>query len=290
MAVRQAVILQICYLPCCILNSGAGVDNLSGRRVYWGMIKLIALLLPLLFACDLRFQQPSVSVTLPEFPAIWSGALAWELSWINDRGGTGLLCLPAGRTVYLPLGRDSEALVELRALFPLIGSAAFFRTQPLGAVYPLQLRSEGGLVPDIGGGWCAALARPLFVNGWRLAQFNWRRLSLELAARFEDPWLLDPQQLVPKLAEGQFRADYLKHTGDAIFVFVPETGGFAGLFQGDSRLVPASPLGPALVWGDFLAGCFLRPGRYRWFIEGVELSLDLSLGGDRLWSLSAAMP
>jgi hypothetical protein len=53
----------------------------------------------------------------------------------------------------------------------------------------------------------------LYQGGWDAAGFNLRRFAQEAELRMADPWDGDLAVLAQAVAEGRFRADYLKNSG-----------------------------------------------------------------------------
>ena len=203
------------------------------------MPKLGLITLCLLSACTLAPDYP-VEVLAPPLPAAWPAAGAYELSWVDNRGRTGGLDLPVGASCWLWLPRGGEALVELTLAVPSADGSTW-RSQPLGALYPADLAADGRLRPDVAGGWCSRLALPLLRSGWRLANFNWRRLRQELQDRLPDPWVLEPSLFSAVLASGRWRADYLRPPSALFTILLPVwLNGLAGGEAGD-RAYPASP-------------------------------------------------
>lgn len=183
----------------------------------------------------------------------------------------------------------------------------FFRTLPFGALLPYDLQPGSTVRPDAVGGWLAVMAIRLLEQGWDSTGFNWPRLRAELAARLPDPWLLDPALIRPLLAEGRFRADYLKTStlhysvswmragrgrlcesavGNPVAVdeSADRPAGLDALAGAELRPLPASVFGPAPDAAGRQDGFCLIPGNYRWLWQGQEVRVQLQADGECYWT------
>jgi hypothetical protein len=228
-----------------------------------------------LVACSPVWPELAVSVVLPEFPPAWSGADGWDLDWRSlSMTGAVRLSLP-GDTLVLFLPRTGSAAIRCR---PVFGS---FRGHPYGSIWPLDAgtldsRPEGVLIPDAGGGLAAELAFRLYQGGWDAAGFNLRRFAQEAELRMADPWDGDLAVLAQAVAEGRFRADYLKAV-ELVPVLV------SGLSE---DLASDSPWGSAIrpdSYGQAIPA--VAPGIHRWFGSAQELVVSVSSDGSAEWIL-----
>jgi len=214
----------------------------------------------------------AVRVELPAFPAAWSAAEAWELSWVSADGSGGPIRAMPGTVAVLDLPRGYEAAVECRAV--LCGGLSL----PYGAPWPQWLADDGALRPSAAGGFAAAFAVPFYAAGCGECGFDLRRLASEAESRLDDPWDVDPVALGRIAAGGAFRADYLKAAE-------PSSVAVSGL---PSTLYPDSPWGePAVPDGSGAAVVAVARGRVRrWTGGGYELRVGVSSSGEAAWTLS----
>ncbi|MDX9957450.1 MAG: hypothetical protein RBT68_03315 [Spirochaetia bacterium] len=239
-------------------------------------------------ACTIPWPELSVSVVMPELPPAWSGADGWELDW-RSLSTVGEACMACpGDTLVLPLPRTGFAAVRCR---PVFGS---FRGQPYGAIWPLDSSGldsgtlgsgtlvsepESTLVLDAGSGLAAELAFRLYQGGWDAAGFNFRRFAEEAELRMADPWDSDLAAVAQAVAEGRFRADYLK-TPARIPVWI---SGLPGDMASDS------PWGKSIQPdAQGLASIEASPGIHRWFGYAQELIVSVSSDGSAEWILRGA--
>jgi hypothetical protein len=234
-------------------------------------------------ACTALWPELSVAVVMPDMPTAWSSADGWELEWrTRSTVGVAYLACP-GDTVVLPLPRNAFAAVRCR---PAFGS---FRGQPYGAIWPqdsagldsgiLESAPEGVLIPDAWGGLAAELAFRLYQGGWDAAGFNLRRFAEEAELRMTDPWDTDLTVLALAVAEGRFRADYLKTPASTTVLL----WGLPGYMVSDSP------------WGKSIqpdaqgqASIAASAGIHRWFGCAQELVVSVSSDGSAEWILRGA--
>lgn len=216
-----------------------------------------------------------VLVELPEFPAVWAAAEAWELSWVSSSGRGGPVSARPGATLCLELPRSGDAALLCRAVF------GAYRSLPYGAVWPLDLSEDGRLRPGPGGGYAAALAGTLLGAGYRRCPFDLPRFAREAQARLGDPWDVDPQPLAAIVAKRAFRIDYLRAPGT-------QAVRISGL---PLPLAPDSPWGsPAIPDGAGNLVLELVPGRVRrWMGGGYQLTVFWSRESGAIWTLSGPL-
>ncbi len=185
-----------------------------------------------------------------------------------------------GDTLILFLPRTSFAAIRCR---PVFGSC---RGLPYGTIWPLDAGApvsgdvaadpERVLSPDARGGLAAELAFCLYQGGWDAACFNLRRFAGEAELRMTDPWDSDLAAQAIAVAEGRFRADYLR-TPDKTLV------GVSGLL-GD--MASDSPWGETIKPGaQGQATLAVSPGVHRWFGCTQELVVSVSSDGSSEWIL-----
>jgi len=222
-------------------------------------------------SCSPPFGDMPVRVELPALPAAWSGAEAWELSWVSADGSGGPIRAMPGTVAVLDLPRGYEAAVECRAV--LGGGLSL----PYGAPWPQWLTDDGTLRPSAAGGFASAFAVPFYAAGCGECGFDLVRLAAEAEGRLSDPWDVDPVALGRVAAEGKFRADYLKAAE-------PSSVAVSGL---PATLYPDSPWGePAVPDGTGAAVVTVARGRVRrWTGGGYELRVGVSSSGEAAWTL-----
>jgi len=215
-----------------------------------------------------------VVVELPEFPAGWSEADAWELSWVSADGTSAATILAPGAAADLCLPRLQEAALLCSARF---GDS---RSLPYGAVWPLDGRLDGTIRMSAFGGYAATLAAVLYRAGCPCCGFDMRRFVFEAATRLADPWDVDPAALAPIVAERRFSADYLRQP-EMVEVVVD------GL---ECAMSPDSPWsGAVMPDGSGHARVLAACGRVRrWFGGGYELVVGVSASGVASWTLGPA--
>ncbi len=220
-----------------------------------------------------------VAIELPEFPAVWSKADAWELSWVSSDGTGSELDLAPGAVADVRLPRLREAALLCSARF---GNS---RSLPYGAVWPLDWRPDGTVSVSAIGGYAAALAAVLYRAGCTCCGLDLRRFAQEAAARLADPWDVDPAALAPVAAERRFSVDYLRQPA-MVEVAVDGIG---------CAMVPDSPWS-AVVVPDGSGHALVRVacgGIRRWYGGGYELVVGVSVSGVPSWTLgpdSSGMP
>lgn len=225
-------------------------------------------------SCSPSLGDMAVRVDLPAFPAAWSGAEAWELSWVSAAGSGGPFRVMPGTAAELDLPRGYEAAVLCRAVFD--GGLSL----PYGAPWPQWLTEDGVLRPSAAGGFAASFAATFYAAGCGACGFDLRRLAVEAEARLSDPWDVVPIVLGLIASEGSFRVDYLR----APELFPVEILGLP------SALYPDSPWNEPVV-PDALGAAVVAVARgrvRRWIGGGYELRVGVSPSGVAAWTLSSA--
>lgn len=234
---------------------------------------LPAILLPSCSAATVLGAEACMhaAVEVPEFPAVWSTADAWELSWVSADGAGAAMMLAPGSVADIRLPRLAEAALLCSARF---GSS---RSLPYGAIWPLDRLPDGSLAVTAIGGYAAALAAVLYRAGCTCCSLDLRRFVQEAAARLADPWDVDPAALAAVVAERRFSVEYLRPP-PMVEVAVD------GL---DSPMAPDGPWSAAVV-PDGSGHALVRVacgGVRRWFGGGYELVVGVSASGVASWTL-----
>lgn len=242
------------------------------RLVVWSLLWLAVICLAILplASCTALWPVMAVTVTLPAFPEVWSGAEAWELDWRSmvDLGENHLAS--PGDTLVLFLPRTSSAAIRCK---PVFGIA---RGLPYGAIWPLHAEPEGVLTLSPRGGLSAELAFLLYQGGYEAAGFNLGRYAVEAELRMADPWDSDLAALARAVAEGRFRADYLRTPARTRLT----VSGLPG------PMAPGSPWGTVLEPDAQGQGVLTAsPGIHRWFGNNQELVVSVSPDGSSEWIL-----
>ena len=228
---------------------------------------------PTLVSCKAFWPVMAVTVSLPAFPAVWSGADAWELDWRSmDALGETRVAAP-GDILVLFLPRTSSAAIRCK---PVFGTA---RGLPYGAIWPLHADEEGGLLLSPGRGLSAELAFRLYQAGFDAEGFNLRRFAAEAEERMPDPWDSDLAGLARAVAEGRFRADYLRTLARTPLVVF----GLPGVMAPDSpwgMVLQPDPQGQVALTASV--------GVHRWFGVNQELVVSVSPDGSSEWILRGA--
>lgn len=214
------------------------------------------------------------AVELPDFPACWAGADAWELSWVSSDDSGQSLTIAPGSSVDLYLPRLDQAAILCSARF---GSS---RSLPYGAVWPLDRMQDGSIRVCASGGYAATLASVLYRAGSPCCWFDLGRFASEAVARLPDPWDIDPASLASIVAERRFSVDYLRQP-EMVDVVIDGLG---------CAMSPDSPWGRvATPDGSGKALVRMACGRIRrWYGGGYELAVGVSAAGAASWTLAPA--
>lgn len=219
-------------------------------------------------------------IEAPDYPENWRSlairrAVCLSLAQADGQGIKDL-------GTELPFG--GQAMVERpRALFaafimePRIGHTGL---RPLGCLYPQDIQGLS-LTASPQGGWLALCAARCLAEAPRVAEsFDWRRLGRELTQLGIDPWLIDPELIALKIADGAFSLNGLKPDGLACLSIIDQR-----LDRPGETWTQASPFAPSL---QALSGriCLTqRPGLHRLFSEGRCLSVSITQGGSFVYCI-----
>lgn len=174
--------------------------------------------LPLIFSaliflggCDLFSPSTRVKLSLPPIPAHWQKAfdnLKFQLLFNGPDGKKQCIIIPAGSSlieVCISKRQNSSFLA-----YPLMGEDEI-RLPPAGALYPLNMGEGNTLALSWEQGVASLIIFRLISGGIDLSTFNTLRLSQEIMERGNpDPWVLDIDYIIEKIALGAFRVTYIK--------------------------------------------------------------------------------
>lgn len=161
--------------------------------------------------CDFFSHSTQVKVSLPPIPAHWQRAfnnLKFKLIYSGPGGEKQESIIPAGSgliEVCISKRQNSSFLA-----YPLIGEDEI-RLPPAGALYPLNMVEGNTLALSWEQGVASLIIFRLSTGGIDLSTFNTQRLSEEIMERGKpDPWNLDIDYIIEKIALGSFRVTYIK--------------------------------------------------------------------------------
>ena len=150
-------------------------------------------------------------MSLPPIPAHWQRAfdnLKFQLIFSGPNGEKQESIIPAGSgliDVCISKRQNSSFLA-----YPLIGDDEI-RLPPAGALYPLNMGEGNTLALSWEQGVASLIIFRLSTGGIDLSTFNTQRLSEEIMERGNpDPWNLDIDYIIEKIALGTFRVTYIK--------------------------------------------------------------------------------
>ena len=174
-------------------------------------LALIFSVLAFLGGCELFSPSIQVKLSLPPIPAHWQwafGNLKFQLLFSGPDGEEECRIIPAGSDqieVCINKRHNSSFLA-----YPLIGDDEI-RLPPAGALYPLNMGEGNTLVLSWEQGVAALIIFRLSTGGSDISTFNTLRLSQEIMERGRpDPWVLDIDYIIDKIALGAFRVTYIK--------------------------------------------------------------------------------
>ena len=226
-----------------------------------GKISLLSLLLYLLTfgsGCDLFSPSTRVKLSLPPIPAHWQRAfnnLKFQLVFSGPDGEKQESIIAAGSgPIEVSISKRNNTPI---LAYPLIGESEIY-LPPAGALYPLNLGEGNTLVLSWEQGVAALIIFRLSTGGIDLSTFNTQRLSEEIMERGKpDPWVLDIDYIIEKIALGSFRVTYIK-AAPARNIELPVDPGswfmespFARpivIEEGETLLLEAVPLGFHLLF------------------------------------------
>ena len=161
--------------------------------------------------CDLFSPSTRVTLSLPPIPAHWQSTfnnLKFQLLISGPDGEKQCRIIPADSDlieVCISKRQNSSFLA-----YPLIGDNEI-RLPPAGALYPLNMGEGNTLELSWEQGVAALIIFRLSTGGIDLSTFNTLRLSEEIMERGKpDPWVLDIDYIIEKIALGSFRVTYIK--------------------------------------------------------------------------------
>ncbi len=188
---------------CLRRNRGSRPGRRSPLR---GAVILLAGLLAT--SCALLDSEREVVVHFPRLPEPWESLeteleIAVEVVFSDGSGWTRDYAFEAGAAV-LALPKAGGVAILLRPVYRGLLLA------PAGTAVP-WLASGGGATANWHDGVTATILRRLAVGGSGFEALNVPRLSREIRERAgEDPWGVDFDRIVEKLAEDAFRSTYIK--------------------------------------------------------------------------------
>jgi len=203
--------------------------------------------------CVLFSPSIRLKLSLPPIPVHWQMAfdnLKYQLILSGPDGEKQESIIPAGSSlieVCISKRQNSSFLA-----YPIIGESGI-RLPPAGAIYPLNMGEGNTLTLSWEQGVASLIIFRLSTGGIDLSTFNTQRLSDEIRERGRpDPWNLDIDYIIEKIAMGSFRVTYIK-AAPARNIELPVNPGSwfmespsAGIFEieeGETLLLEAVPLG-----------------------------------------------
>ena len=155
--------------------------------------------------CSLLCEKEAVSFVLPE-AYNEQNVSSWKVVICDSSGISYSAVHASGKKAVLEFRKNSLSSV---LAFPVTDDGSI--KNPYGTIYPFE-------VPlDYKNGFASGVLHSLFLSSENapdekerfLSRFNWQRFMKECAL-FEDPWLLDKEQIMKAIADGTFRKNVLK--------------------------------------------------------------------------------
>lgn len=184
------------------------------------------LLLVLTFASCTLVSDPriTVSVDLPALPEVWQPAfpdMTYRVFWSGPRGFTTFL--PG---VYAPGTSASVSLPRTPPIavlaIPVSGTRSF---APAGALWPLQIASDGAIPLRFAEGPAADLLMRAAAQGADMERFAVARLASTIREELpHDPWQLDVTHVARMIADGRMRESYVRAAERYPVRFPPPAG------------------------------------------------------------------
>jgi len=222
------------------------------------LLSLLLYILALGSGCDLFSPSIQLKLSLPPIPAHWQKAfdnLKFQLIFNGPDGKEQCIIIPAGSSlieVCISKRQNSSFLA-----YPLMGEDEI-RLPPAGALYPLNMGERNTMTLSWEQGVASLIIFRLISRGIDLSTFNTQRLSEEIIERGNpDPWNLDIDYIIEKIALGAFRVTYIK-AAPARNIELPVDSGswfmespFACLIEiedGETLILEAVPFGFHLLF------------------------------------------
>ncbi|MQY77500.1 MAG: hypothetical protein GH155_07740 [Spirochaeta sp.] len=221
-------------------------------------LSLIFSALVFLSGCDLFSPSIRLKLSMPPIPAHWQRAfdnLKFQLIFMGPDRKKQESIIPGGSDLIEVCIIKRHNIPFLA--YPLIGEDEI-RLPPAGALYPLNMGEGNTLSLSWEQGVAALIIFRLLTGGTDLSTFNTQRLSGEIVERGNpDPWKLDIDYIIEKIALGSFRATSIK-AAPARNVDLPVDSGswfmespFACLLEieeGESLILEGVPFGSHLLF------------------------------------------
>lgn len=232
----------------------------------------LSLVLPLVAGCALLASDQEMRIAFPPLPAAWK-ALAPETEAVLEvvfSDGSGWTqeadYADGSATVVLPKGGGAAILLTPRC--------RGLKLPPAGTAVP-WLAAQGSAEATWSDGVTATVLQRLALGGAGFEALNVGRLSGEIKDRAgPDPWKIDIDRIVEKLAAGAFRSTYIREEETTPVTLMLPPGDWISVSPFASQPMVVTPDAPEVTLGVPKRGIhYLNPA------GGQLLSLSLDPSG-----------